>query len=402
MGKEVAQMEREELSDRQAEGRQTLARRAGRAGGGGGQGLFGGQGAPAGAAAAPAPAAEPANLAARLADQPIDPAASVNSVASAAKIGELFEYTVGNVSLQRQRSAMIPIVTDPIEVKRLSIYNAGVLPRNPLYGARVKNTTGKHLLQGPITVLSNGSYAGDARIEDLPPGQERLISYGVDLEVIVDSTKNTSQSSILTGKVVKGVLNLTYKDVFTQDYVAENKGERAKSLVIEHPVRPGWELVEPKKADETTDQVYRFQGKLEPGNTSKMTVTQQNVRVEGVQLLPTDVGTLLVYAKTKEIPQPVRDALATAAQKKQAMEQTQNDIQQRQQRIDEITKDQARIRENMRSIAQNSDYYQRLLKMLNTQEDSLGKLRDEMESLRQKLDQQGKDLEAYVNGLNVG
>ena len=37
----------------------------------------------------------------------------------------------------------------PRRVERLSIYNQTVLPKNPLNGARVKNTTGKHLLQGP-------------------------------------------------------------------------------------------------------------------------------------------------------------------------------------------------------------------------------------------------------------
>src|SRR5438105_3562010 len=145
-----------------------------------------------------------------------------------AKIGELFQYTVGSVSLPRQRSAMIPIITDPVEVERLSIYNQGVLSRNPLNGARVKNTTGKHLLAGPITVLDASSYAGDASIDNVPPGQERLISFGVDLQLIVDATKNTSDSAIQTGSIVKGILHITRKHVFTQDYQAENKGEKDK------------------------------------------------------------------------------------------------------------------------------------------------------------------------------
>src|SRR5262249_19463559 len=85
------------------------------------------------------------------ADMPaIDATASVSTIASASKVGELFEYTVGNVSLPRQKSAMIPIITDDVEVEKLSIYNMNVLPKNPLNGARLKNTTGKHLLAGPI------------------------------------------------------------------------------------------------------------------------------------------------------------------------------------------------------------------------------------------------------------
>jgi hypothetical protein len=131
-----------------------------------------------------------------------DLSSSVASLASASKVGELFQYTVPNVSLPRQRSAMIPIVTDDVDVERLSIYNPAVMPRNPLYGARVKNTTGKHLLQGPITVLEGASYAGDARIDNVPPGQERLISYGVDLQVLVDGSKGEDTDVIKTGKIV--------------------------------------------------------------------------------------------------------------------------------------------------------------------------------------------------------
>jgi hypothetical protein len=68
---------------------------------------------------------------------------SVSPLASGASAGEFFQYTVADVSLPRQKSAMIPIVTDSLKVSRLSIYNAGTLPDHPLLGARLTNTTGK-------------------------------------------------------------------------------------------------------------------------------------------------------------------------------------------------------------------------------------------------------------------
>src|SRR5207244_10271345 len=120
---------------------------------------------------------------------------------------------VGSLTHPRQRSAMIPIITDDVEIDKLSIYNPTVLPRNPLNGARIKNTTGKHLLQGPITVIDGSTYAGDARIDNVPPTQERLISYGIDLQMKIDSTKNKTDNKIQTGKLVKGVLNITRKYV---------------------------------------------------------------------------------------------------------------------------------------------------------------------------------------------
>jgi hypothetical protein len=297
---------------------------------------------------------------------------------------------------------MIPIITDAIEVERLSIYNPQVLPKNPLNGARLKNTTGKHLLQGPVTVLDGGAYAGDAKIEDLPPGQERLISYGVDQQVMVNATANRQDNAIQTGKIVKGVLQVTRKLVFSQDYVAENKADHAKTLLIEHPLRRGWMLVEPAKAQETTDTLYRFKGKVEAGKGTKLTVREELITGESIAILPTDAGQLWNYVRTAEIPKDVREAVGKAIQLKGALVDTQRDIQQRQQKVAEITQEQSRLRENMKTVAPNSDYYSRLLKKLDEQETSIEKLQQEIVTLNKQMEQQRASLENYLANLNVG
>ena len=358
---------------------------------------------------AQAPAAASPQLRGGAAGAPMDaneailnPTESVASVASAARIGELFQYTVGNVSLARQKSAMIPIITDPIEVERLSIYNMNVLPKNPLNGARVKNTTDKHLLQGPITVFDANSYAGDARIDNTPPGTERLISYGIDLQMLVDATKNRQDSAIQTGRIVKGVLYVTRKHVFSQDYLAENKSDRAKALIVEHPLRPGWKLVDTEKPIETTETLYRFKQSIAPGKSGKLTVKEEVVNDETIAILPSDVGQLDFYSKAGEIPANVRDAIAKAIALKNAMTDTQRQINERNQQIVAITGEQNRIRENMRTVNdRQSQYYNRLLTKLNEQESQIEKLQTERDELQKKFEQQRKELEDYLATMNV-
>ena len=335
-------------------------------------------------------------------DRPMDASASVASVASASKIGELFQYTVGSVSLPRQRSAMIPIITDPVEVERLSIYNQSVLPRNPLNGARVKNTTDKHLLAGPITVLDANSYAGDASIDNVPPGQERLISFGVDLQVLVDATKNRSDTAIQTGKIIKGVLFLTRKNVFTQDYTTDNKGDKDKTLIIEHPIRQGWHLVDTAKPIETTESLYRFKGKVAAGKATTLTVREEIVQGEEFAILPWDISQIDWYSRQGEIPKDVREALVKAAQMKAALTDTQRQIELRNQQIARITQEQARIRENMKTVDSKSEYYTRLLKKLNDQESQIEKQQSESEGLHQQSQKQQQELEQYLGDLNVG
>jgi hypothetical protein len=353
--------------------------------------------------AAPAPvAAAGAQMKQAAQGAPINPMASVSAMASGAKVGELFQYTVPDVRLPRQKSAMIPILTDPVAAARLSIYNQGVLATNPLLGVRLTNTTGKLLPQGPITVLDAGAYAGDAQVEDLPAGQNRLLSYGIDQQVIVHADDHTENSSLVTGKIVKGVLELTYKQTFTQDYVAQNKAKNDKTLLVEHPKRPGWNLIQPAKPLETTDALYRFEELLPGGATAKMTVKEELVSSQGIAILPMDVGQVEAYLRTGEIPKPVKDALQAAAKLKYAVVDTERQMQERQQKINEISQEQARIRENMKTVAQSSDYYQRLLKKLDEQESQIEKLQAELKDLQKKRDQQRKELEDSLVNLNVG
>jgi hypothetical protein len=233
---------------------------------------------------------------------------SVIAAAAAGKIGELFQYTVGHVSLPRQRSALLPIVTDTIDVERVSIYNQSVLANHPLNGALLKNTTGKHLLQGPVTVLDGNTYAGDARIDNVPPGQERLISYTIDLQVQINATNNQQESAIQMGKIVKGVLQLTRKHVFGQDYIIENKGEHDKVVVIEHPSRQGWKLVDSPNPFETTDTLYRCKESVAAGKTAKLAVQEELVQGETIAILAADLGQREFYSRIGEIPKDVREA----------------------------------------------------------------------------------------------
>ena len=323
-------------------------------------------------------------------------------MATTAQLGELFQYAIPNVTLARQKSAMLPIVTDTVGIERLSIYNASVLPRNPLNGVRLKNTTGKHLLQGPITVLDKNAYAGDARIDNVPPGQERLLSYGVDLELTVDNTKNSQTASVVTAKINKGALLLDRKSVSSQDYQVDNKGTRDKVILIEHPIRQGWKLAETQKPVETTPTLYRFQGNAIAGKVTVLTVKEEIVRQETISMLPADIGQLLVYSRTGEIPQPVRDAIAKAIQMKQGVLDIESQVTDRTDQISAITQEQERIRENMKTVDQKSQYYERLLAKLNEQESTIEKLQKERDDLLVKRDAQRKALEEYLNGLTVG
>ncbi|NOX59326.1 MAG: hypothetical protein GXP29_10775, partial [Planctomycetes bacterium] len=335
-------------------------------------------------------------------DGMIDYAGSVSSLADAADMGELFQYQVDRVSLPRQRSAMIPIVTDEIEVERVSIYNQSVLAKHPLNGAWLTNSTGKELPQGPITVLDDGGYAGDARIDHFPPSQSRLLSYAVDLDVRVDATKMNQTDALQTGTLVHGVLKLKRKLTHTQTYAIENKGSKDKTMVLEHPRRSNWKLVDSPKPFETTETMYRFKGTVQAGKNKDFKVTQEFVRDVQMVLMTADVDRILFFAKARELPDDVRKALKKAIQLKEALSATDKQLHQHRNRIQRITKEQERIRANMKSVKQNSEYYTRLLTKLNDQETTIEKEQATIGKLQSQRNKQDKELAHYLSGLSVG
>ena len=339
--------------------------------------------------------------------KPFDPAASVASAAQTAQLGELFQYTVPAVSLPRQRSAMIPILNDPVQAERLSIYNERTLPKFALNGARVKVSTAdrRALLQGPVSVFDAGSYAGDASLGDVPAGQARLLSYGVDLQLLVEPKEGRGVNSLVTGKIVDGVLQVTFRRQAKKEYAAENKGEKPKRLLIEHPRRGGdeWKLVETPAPVETLPGTYRFETTVDAGKRATFTVKEETTDLQRVEILRTEnLSNLLYYSQQGEIPPPVREALAKAAALQGAAAETERAMNERNAQVNAITAEQGRLRENLKTVDKGSAYATRLLKKLDDQESQIEGFRREAEALRVKLEDQRRQLGEYLKGMNVG
>src|SRR5262249_33288854 len=209
---------------------------------------------------------------------------SAQSGAAAAKLGDFFHYAIDKpVSLARQKSALLPIVTKEVEATRVSIYNERVQPKHPLLGLRFKNTSGLHLMQGPITLFEGSSYAWDAQIEDLQPNEERLISYAVDLGTEVAPAPVHHAGRITHVKAVKGVIHTTTKVREARQYTIKNRSDGERTVLIEHPVRHDFSLVDAKPI-ETARDVYRFEVKVPAGASKTHTVTEEKLVRQEVAL----------------------------------------------------------------------------------------------------------------------
>jgi hypothetical protein len=326
----------------------------------------------------------------------------IKSVAQAGDVGELFEYRIATpVTLARQKSAMLPIINDSVKGEKVSIYNQNVQPKHPLNGLRLKNSTDLHLMQGPVTVFDGGVYAGDARIEDLQPGTERLISYALDLDVEVAPESVGHPEQILSVSLIKGVMNVSLKHTRTQKYTVKNSAKRSRTVLVEYPLDANWKLTKPADPTEKTRDLYRFAVKAEPGKPSELVVEEeQTVRQEHI-LTNLDDNTILFYANQKITSEKVKTALKSVIDKKRQIQKTAEDRQKLEQQIATITQEQDRIRQNMPQLDRNSDLYKRYVKKFSDQEDQVEKLRTKIQELVEQEAKQRKDLDDFLTGLDL-
>ena len=335
-------------------------------------------------------------------DAPLDLQRGIQSAAQSGELGELFEYVIKTpVSLTRQKSAMLPIVNEPIDGVKLSIYNEQVHSHHPLSGFRLYNKTDLHFMQGPVTVFDAGVYAGDARLADLAPGQERLISYAMDLSIEVEPVVASTQRELLTASLRKGVLVVKRRAISEKTYTARNRDQHAKTLLIEHPFRPDWTLTTPQKATSRTREVYRFELSVAPNETAILRVREEQPRQQIVRLMDVGPDVMAHYVSANEVSPEVKTALQQVIKLRTKLDHTIRLRQKLEHRLAEIAVDQQRIRPNMERLSRNAELYARYVRKLDDQETELESLRTEIKKQVATETTQRTALETYLLNLEL-
>jgi exonuclease VII small subunit len=315
--------------------------------------------------------------------------------------GELFRYELdAPVTIQRQRSAMLPILGAPIESRRVSIYNPGDGQPHPMRGLELTNNTAMQLMPGPVSVFEGGTYAGDAQIGHIPAGDKRLLAFATDLEVGV-TTKSSTDSVVRKTRIVKGVLERTIKYVNTSEYTFVNKDmARGRTLLVEQPRMGGYELVGISPT-ETTETLYRFEVGLEAGKAGTLKIPQEATGSTTLAVTDIDTRTLFEYCTDGKASEAVINAVRELAKRRDALEVARQKVSALETSTAEIDKDQSRLRQNMIQLDRASQLYAQYMQKLTAQEKKIDELGVQLEQARDGVRSSEKELADFVATLSV-
>jgi len=325
----------------------------------------------------------------------------VKAEATGSEIGDLFEYRIDQpVTVRRDRSALIPILQMRMDGERVSVYNESARRDRPMSGVRLKNTSALTLEGGTLNVIDGDAYAGEALIERLKPGENRFISFALDLGTLVTARLKADREPVFLVRAVNGVFQAHYYQAEKKTYTVTNQTDRPRTVYLEHPIRKDWALSKdtPPPASKTAS-IYRFRVELGPRATAELEVAEHRELMDNYLLANLTSRDLELFISRRYVDEPTRTALEKLLDLKSRIAALDARLAAIDREAAEITEDQTRLRENIKALKETAEARQlitRYVAKAGEQETRMEQLRTERRTTAEERARLQADLEAAI------
>jgi len=325
-------------------------------------------------------------------------------VARGQALGEQFEYSLRQpVTIRRNQSALLPIIHTDVDGEKVTLFNESSGQQRPWLAVWLKNSSGLTLDAGSFTVIDTNAFAGEGLTQTINPGESRLLSYALDLGVEVATNRDTDRERVERVEIVKGLMRLYRKVVEKKTYTIRNNDAKGRTVVVEHPVRAGWTLVETAQPAESSANYHRFKIEAKSKATTELAVREENPQETVYGLANITPEQITIWVRQKAIDAEIEAALKRILAKKNEIDDFNKKIAVLEAEQNEIFRDQQRLRDNLNRLGgtpEEANLRLRYVRQLEQQETRLGGLRAERARLEDARAAAQKDLDAMLQSLS--
>ncbi len=327
---------------------------------------------------------------------------STPAAATAKEAGEFFQYEVtAPVSVKRGESALVPIIGSEIKYERELLYNRAKLPDHPVVALRFSNTTGLTLERGPVTVVENWDYKGEAVIPFTKDGSSVYVPFAVELGVRI--TERQTRDTETTGLNIKdAMLIFEQYETSRMTYVVENTTTKPVAVMVEAPIASNWTLYDTPVPDVETATERRWKVSL-PARSKTEFVTQQRMRTyrrENIQNI--DYRSLQDFLAKGWLDDAIRGELGRMLDETNAIQQANARVHALEVEAGKLQKQQEQLRANLNTLqatGQEAALRNRMLGQLESSQDRLEAIETEVNNLNQLIADSEQKISEIVAGL---
>jgi hypothetical protein len=327
--------------------------------------------------------------------------ASLTPAAETRETGETFQYAVTTpVTVKRGESALVPIIGAELEYERELLYNQRKFAGHPVAALRFANATGLTLERGPVTLVENGDYKGEAVIPFSKDGAGVYIPYAIELGVRVK--EDTRSKEVTTGLIIKDALFIYEKYLTsTINYTLENTTAKPVTVLVEVPINPGWELYETPPPDATMLDDQRWTVEVPARGKTEFVIKQRLKQSHREEVRRLDKRKLAEFTRNRWLDDLILRELSGMLDALGQIEAARAKQAELDQQRDALWKQQGHLRENLTALATDGPEAPLRLRMLTQLEQSQDAL-DQIAGQRADLDSQITAAEAEVEQIIAG
>lgn len=323
---------------------------------------------------------------------------SMSTSAEGREAGEFFQYVVTTpVSVKRGDSALVPILGSTVSYNRELLYNGAKFPEHPVAALRFDNTTGLTLERGPVTLVEDGEYKGEAIIDFTKTGRDVYLPYAVELGVrVIEDYKHDRQMSGLSFR--EGYLLIEEYSIETITYRIENTTADDKRVTIEAAITPNWELFDTPEPDTVNATEHRWRIDSPAGSIAEFVKRTRHLEHRHEEIRRLDYRRLQHFFQGRWLDQAAYNRLSevldnigtiqAARAEKQTLEGERRTIYER----------QGQLRENMNALKAGGEEGQLRTRMLRQLEASENRV-EGIDHRQSELDQVIQQAEVRINEL---
>jgi hypothetical protein len=329
-------------------------------------------------------------------------AAAAPPAAEGKEAGEFFQYAVTTpVSVKRGESALVPIIGSEVSYGRELLYNGAKLPDHPVAALRFQNSTGLTLERGPVTLVEDGNYKGEAIIPFTKDGNEVYVPYAVELGVKV--TEQIQRRTQTIGLHIKDRA-LVY-DVFQiqeTTYTLENTTAKDVAILIEAPIQTGYEPFDMPAPEAETGTVRRWKVGVAARHKAKFTRQERYRTQHKIQTSDLTLPGLQQYLANQVIDEHTFQQLSGILELLAQVGRMEVEYKTLTAEKDKLYKQQEQLRENLKTLnaeGQEAALRNRMLEKLSATQDRLEAIDARQEELQGQIAASQAEIDRILDGL---
>jgi hypothetical protein len=334
--------------------------------------------------------------------KPEEVAASTMTAAQGADIGELFQYVVTHpVTVKRGESALVPIVDMMLPYDRELLYNRQKLAHHPVATIRIKNTTGLTLERGPITVVENGNYIGEAILPYTKPTAQLYLPYAVELGVQVREHFD-SKIETVSLHIKDAVFIFEQYETSSIQFRLENTLTTPVIVTLEEAIQPQGVLFEtpPPDVETATEQRWRISVPAQSHTEFVVKRRIKQLRREDVHKL--EYKRLQEFAQKRWLKEDVLQHLQTMLDTLAQINNDQQTQAQLEKNRTKIYNQQEQLRANLGALSSAGDeagLRKRMLDQLESSQNQLEALEQQVQQLTEQIASAEQQVKTIIANL---